>query len=76
MPTRPEITGRAIGVEAYNVKEFCKAHGISRSQFYVLRKKGLGPDEMRLLGRVLISRESASRWRKKHTIRPPAEAAE
>jgi hypothetical protein len=57
------LTGR----DASSIPEFCRQHSISRAQYYVLRKKGLGPDEMRLLGKVLISREAAARWRKKHT---------
>jgi hypothetical protein len=79
---RPEVTGRdphrrgASSVpihharappDASPIPEFCRQHSISRAQYYVLKKKGLGPDEMRLLGRVLITREAAARWRKKHT---------
>jgi hypothetical protein len=76
---RPEVTGRdphrrgAASVpihharDAIPIPEFCQQHSISRAQYYVLKKKGLGPDEMRLLGRVLITREAAARWRKKHT---------
>jgi hypothetical protein len=55
--------------DAYTILEFCKAHRISRAQYYVLRDKGLGPDEARLLGRVIITKESAARWRKMRTAR-------
>jgi hypothetical protein len=65
---RPEITGRGPP-DACSIASFCKQHGISRAQYYVLRKAGLGPDEMRLIGRVLITREAAARWRRKHTAR-------
>jgi hypothetical protein len=82
--TRPEVTGRsshnpgsrptdpysARGPPvAYTIPEFCAAHRISRAQYYVLRNKGLGPDETRLLGKVIITEESAARWRKRHTAR-------
>ena len=40
------------------------AHRISRSTYYNLRKQGLGPDEARVLDRVIITMEAAARWRK------------
>jgi hypothetical protein len=60
--------------DAYTIVEFCRQHRISRAQYYVLRNKGLAPDETRLLGRVIITKESAARWRRKHTApsRPAA----
>jgi hypothetical protein len=80
---RPEVSGRKIFAEddqarllpppirgppvAYTISEFCEAHRISRAQYYVLRKKGQGPDETHLGGRVIITSESAARWRKRHT---------
>jgi hypothetical protein len=62
-----ELFARAPPV-AYSILEFCAAHRISKAQYYVLRNKGLGPDETRLGGRVIITAESAAHWRKKHTI--------
>jgi hypothetical protein len=56
----PPLLDRA----AYTVAEFCAAHRISRSTFYNLRKRGLGPVEARIGARVLISMEAASRWRR------------
>jgi hypothetical protein len=75
MTAHAEKVARALGVEAFSITEFARAHGISRAQYYILKQKGLGPDEMHLLGRVLISREAASRWRKKHTRSAVAETA-
>jgi hypothetical protein len=45
------------------IAEFCRRHKISQSFFYELRKRGLGPDELRLGSRVLISHEAGRRWR-------------
>jgi hypothetical protein len=60
-------------LDADSIAGFCRRHSISRSQYYVLRDAGLGPDETRLLGRVLITKESAARWRRKHTRSPAAD---
>ncbi len=49
---------------AYTIPEFCAAHRFSRSHYYNLKGRGLGPDEIRLGDRVLITVEAAIRWRK------------
>jgi hypothetical protein len=51
---------------ASSIEQFCIEHSISKRFYYSLRAAGLGPDEIRIGSRVLISRESASRWRAKH----------
>ena len=48
---------------AYSVNSFCEAHGISRAFFYELRRKGLGPNVVKLGSRTLITQEAASHWR-------------
>jgi hypothetical protein len=63
---RPEITGRKIGAidgdrDAFSVGEFCKRHGISVQVFY--KRRSEMPATFRVGARVLISRESAARWR-------------
>ncbi|MET3334607.1 MULTISPECIES: hypothetical protein [Bradyrhizobium] len=64
---RPEITGKKHGpaedVDAFSVSSFCRRHGISPQLFYKLKPQGLMPTTFRLGTRVLISRESAERWR-------------
>jgi hypothetical protein len=50
-------------VEAYTMSEFCVAHRIGLNTYYRLRKAGLGPDEIHIGTKVLITRESAARWR-------------
>jgi hypothetical protein len=50
---------------AYTLKEFCQAHRISRAFYYELKEQGKGPVESRLSprGKIIISVESAARWR-------------
>ncbi len=49
--------------DALSITEFCQAHGFSRASYYNLPIE-LRPREMRIGGRVLISRESAEEWRR------------
>ena len=61
---RPEVTGRKIDKLAFGIQDFCDLHGISRAHYYTLRKLGLGPREMNVHGRKVISTEAASDWRR------------
>lgn len=61
--------------EAFTINEFCLAHRISRATYYNIKKAGLGPKEMRLIGCVLISREAAEEWRRQREDAPRPEAA-
>jgi predicted DNA-binding transcriptional regulator AlpA len=45
------------------VEEFCEAFRISKPFFYSLRKQGLGPREMKLGARTIISMVAADEWR-------------
>jgi hypothetical protein len=63
---RPEVTGRKLPAaadeaDAFSVAEFCKRHRISPQLFY--KFKADMPGTFRVGTRVLISRESAARWR-------------
>lgn len=49
---------------AYTIEEFCEAHRISRGHFFNLKRAGLGPREMHVGGRVIISGEAAVEWRR------------
>jgi hypothetical protein len=62
---------RAHGHErqAFTINEFCWSHGISRATYYNLRERGLAPNEMRVLGKILITIEAAARWRKRAASR-------
>jgi hypothetical protein len=67
---------RPIELGSYSIPGFCRAHGnISRATYYEWRKKGLGPRETRIEGRVLISREDAARWREERAAATPAIAS-
>jgi len=67
---------RAYPLDAYTIPEFCHAHRISRAHYYVLRRRGLGPDEAALLGRKIITKEAAARWRRRHTRRARLQACD
>jgi hypothetical protein len=47
----------------FSIPSFCRAHGLSQSFYHELRNRGLAPDELRLGSKVLITFESAARWR-------------
>jgi predicted DNA-binding transcriptional regulator AlpA len=55
-------------LDAYTINEFCRRHGISRSTYYNAQRDGVGPQEMRLGNRVMISREAAERWRREREV--------
>ena len=65
---RPEVTGRRViagqPIAAFSIREFCAAHRISQSMYYKLKTQGLGPREMAVGSRRLISQEAAAEWRK------------
>jgi hypothetical protein len=53
-----------VPMAVYSIKEFCEAHGISRTMYFKLKRKGQGPREMQIGARVVISLESAAAWRR------------
>ena len=60
--------------DADSISEFCVRHRISRAYYYVLRAQGLGPREMRLGSRVLITREAQRHWRRERENATNSEA--
>jgi len=58
---------KTVKVEAYTISEFCVAHRISRATYYNLKKRNEGPDEAHVLGRIIITQESAASWRQART---------
>jgi hypothetical protein len=50
--------------QAFAIEEFCRRHSFSKAHYYVLKAAGLGPREMRVHGRVLISKEAEAAWRR------------
>ena len=75
---RSEVTGRKPTVpavddaDAFSIGEFCRRHGISVQAFYKYKEQM--PVMFRVGSRVLISRESASAWRRERE--QAAQAAE
>jgi hypothetical protein len=65
---RPEVTARKVIADqmfaAFTIAEFCRAHRISQSMYFKQRALGLGPREMVVGTRKLISQEAAAEWRK------------
>lgn len=60
--------------EAYTIKEFCEAHGISQSCFYEAQREGWGPRVMRIGTKgSRISVEAAAAWRREMEMRAEAE---
>lgn len=57
------ISPRNMPPLCFTIAEFCASHRIGQSKYYELRDAGMGPDEIRLGGKVLITQESAARWR-------------
>jgi hypothetical protein len=47
---------------SYTIPGFCEAYHISRAHYYAMRKRGLGPREMAVGGRRIITREAAADW--------------
>jgi hypothetical protein len=84
MPARPEVTGRrpadagnSVGETAANaIPEFCRKHGFSVSFYYKLRAQGLGPAEIHLGSRVIITNESAAAWRRTREAATAAQLAD
>ena len=53
---------RAEPTAVYSRASFCKAHGLSESFYHKLKNAGLGPTEMKVGSKVLITHESAREW--------------
>lgn len=80
---RREITGRKLGADnapaprlAMTIEEFCDFFRITEGFFYKLKKQGLGPREMKIGARTLISVEAAVEWGREHEANGPGEPAE
>ena len=56
---------QTVATLAFTIPLFCRAHHLSRSQYYELRKDGRAPVEMEIGRKKLISHESAADWRRR-----------
>jgi hypothetical protein len=59
----PPIRGPPVPPACFTIKTFCLAHHISEAMFFKMREMEIGPDVMQVGRRVLITFESAARWR-------------
>ena len=63
---RPEVTGRRVIADqliaAFSIREFCAAHRISASMYHKLKSLGLGPREMDVGRRKIITPEANAEW--------------
>jgi hypothetical protein len=58
-------TAAAVKRHGFTIDEFCFSHGFSRATYYNLKAKQQAPEELRVLGKVIITDEAGARWRKK-----------
>jgi predicted DNA-binding transcriptional regulator AlpA len=57
-------TDAIVAPVMFSVRDFCKAHAISRAFFYKLHAEGKAPPICKLGSRTLISAEAAAEWRR------------
>jgi hypothetical protein len=50
--------------DVHSIESFCRANGISMTTYFVLKRKGKAPREMRAGKRVLITPEAEADWRR------------
>jgi hypothetical protein len=76
-PNRVAAQGRAAQPPpaALTVQQFCFAHAISRSLFYVLLKRGDGPRLLKAGRRTLVTADAAADWRHRMEAATAGEAA-
>jgi predicted DNA-binding transcriptional regulator AlpA len=60
---QPKPAAPPVQPQALTIIQFCEAFGISEAFYYKLKRQGIGPKEMKLGTRILISMEAAAQWR-------------
>jgi len=55
-------TAPMAAAAAFTIEEFCAAHRLSPSTYFKIKADGLGPREMLVGSRRMISAEAARRW--------------
>lgn len=60
---RKERDSPDYGIDASSIPQFCRRNSISQAHYFALKKRGEGPDEIRVGRRVLITAEARARWR-------------
>jgi hypothetical protein len=78
-PRAPAALAIRGGVEprpermAFSIDEFCYRHNISKAHYYNLKKLNLGPREMNVVGRKIISLEAERDWRRAREDNSPTD---
>jgi predicted DNA-binding transcriptional regulator AlpA len=49
---------------AFSIAEFCEASGLSQATYFKMKNQGLGPIEMKIGRRVLITPQAVSNWQR------------
>lgn len=49
---------------SFSINEFCARNGISRATFYNLKRAGIAPRVMVVLGRQLVSAQAEADWQR------------
>ena len=67
-----ETAGRKVfvGEPSKTIREFCEHERLSKSKYYDLRKRGLGPAEIRVGSVIRITPQAHVAWRERHTEPP------
>jgi hypothetical protein len=69
------LSSENMGAGVFSIREFCKRNRLSRTKYYDLKKKGLGPREMHYGNRIRITAEAERDWRVKMEKHAISEAA-
>jgi hypothetical protein len=65
----------ADGADAHSLTDFCRRHSISLQMYYKLASQDRAPQTFSIGTRVLVSRESAARWRREREEASAADKA-
>jgi hypothetical protein len=63
-----------IARKSWSKPEFCARHGISVGLYEKLKKRGIAPDEIEVLDRILITDVAEEKWLREGTKRRVAKA--
>jgi hypothetical protein len=59
--------------DAHTIPSFCASNAISESKYFALKRRGRGPREIELGGRVIITPEAERDWRREREAETMAE---
>jgi hypothetical protein len=68
------LLAAGIPRKSYSIPEFCARHGISPGLYVKMKKRKLGPREINVLDRILITDEAEADWLHEREAASAAEA--